>query len=413
MTHEDLSPIAASGRRPLPPHPPHRIGGDAEALDAARRLAAAYAEGAAARDRERRLPWDEVEAFSASGLGGITVPRAFGGADVGYGTLAEVFAILSAADPALGQIPQNHFGVLALLREIATPDQKARLFGDVLAGHRIGNAGPERNRTSITDVTTRLSVTPEGLRLTGRRYYSTGAIFAHWIPTRALDDEGRPVQAWVRGDAPGVTVVDDWRSFGQRTTASGTVIFDAAPVAPGDVLPVHAFADRPGLAGPVSQFIHAAIDLGIGRAALADALDFLRDHARPWIDSGVARAVDDPTIHREVGRLATALHAAEAVVTETAEALDAIASAPVTAESSARASVAVAEAKVLTTEVAVGFSEALFDLAGSSATRAVHGLDRHWRNARVHTLHDPLRWKLHLLGAYRLNGTAPRRHQWN
>ncbi len=400
-------------RRPLPPREPHRIRDAAEAIDAARTLAAAFAEGAAERDRERRLPWDEVERFTASGLGGITVPREYGGADVCFGTLAEVFALLSAADPALGQIPQNHFGVLALLREAGTPDQRARFFGDVLAGHRIGNAGPERNRTAITDMTTRLASTPDGLRLTGRRFYSTGAIFAHWIPTRALDEEGRPVQAWLRRDAPGVTVIDDWTSFGQRTTASGSVVFEAASVEPGDVIPVHAFADRPGLAGPVSQFVHAAIDLGIARAAFADALRFVRDRARPWVDSGVERAVDDPTIHREVGRLATSLHAAEAVVAETAEALDGIAAQPVTTASSARASVAVAEAKVLAGEAAVGIAESLFDLAGSSATRAAHGLDRHWRNARVHTLHDPARWKLHLLGNWHLNGTAPRRHQWN
>lgn len=399
--------------RPLPPRAPHLIRDDAEALAAARAVAAAYAEGAAARDRERRLPWAEVELFTASGLGGITVPRQYGGADVGFATLAEVFALLSAADPALGQIPQNHVGVLALVREVGTPEQRKAFFGDVLAGHRIGNAGPERNRTGITHMTTRLVSTPDGLRLTGRRYYSTGAIFAHWIPTRALDDEGRPVQAWVRRDAPGVTVVDDWTSFGQRTTASGSVIFSAAPVEPGKVIPVHAYADRPGLAGPVSQFVHAAIDLGIARGAFADALSFVRDRARPWVDAGVDRAVDDPTIHREVGRLAIVLHAAEAVMAETAETLDAVAARPVTAETSARASVAVAEAKVLAGEAAVGIAESLFDVAGSSATRAAHDLDRHWRNARVHTLHDPARWKLHLLGNYHVNGAAPRRHQWN
>ncbi len=411
MTQSDTP--AAEARHPLPPRMPHRIRDDAEALSAARRLAAVYAEGAVARDRDRILPWDEVEHFTASGLGGITAPRAYGGADVSFATLAEVFAILSAADAALGQIPQNHFGVLALIREIGTEEQKAWVFGDVLAGHRIGNAGPERNRTGVTDMTTRLVATPAGLRLTGRRFYSTGAIFAHWIPTRALDEADRPVQAWVRRNAPGVTVIDDWTSFGQRTTASGSVIFEDAPVGAGRIVPVHAFADRPGLAGPVSQFIHAAIDLGIGRAALKDALDFVRDRSRPWTDSGVTRAVDDPTIHREVGRLATALHAAEAVLAEAAEVLDAIAAVPVTAASSARASVAVAEAKVLTGEAAVGMAEALFDLAGSSATRAAHDLDRHWRNARVHTLHDPARWKLHLLGADLVNGTAPRRHQWN
>ncbi len=72
-----------------------------------------------------------------------------------------------------------------------------------------------------------------------------------------------------------------------------------------------------------------------------------------------------------------------------------------------------AEAKILTTEAALEVSETLFDLAGAGATRAAHALDRHWRNARVHTLHDPVRWKYHLLGNYHLNGVFPRRHSWN
>ena len=131
------------------------------------------------------------------------------------------------------------------------------------------------------------------------------------------------------------------------------------------------------------------------------------------MDSGVGHASDDPTIRHGIGHLATLVEAAEAVTQETAETLDAIAAEPITFESSARASVAVAEAKILTTEAALEVSETLFDLAGASATRAAHALDRHWRNARVHTLHDPVRWKYHLLGNYVLNGAHPRRHSWN
>jgi SfnB family sulfur acquisition oxidoreductase len=409
----DASAPNAGERRPLLPTPPHLVRSDAEAIGIAERLAEEFAAGAAERDRERRLPWDEIERFTASGLGAITAPRALGGADVSYRTLAEVFAILCAADPALGQVPQNHFGVLQLVREICSEAQKRRFFGAVLAGARIGNAGPERGGRTMTDMRTRLRRTPEGLRLDGRRFYSTGAIFAHWIPTRALDDEDRPVQVWVPADAPGVSVVDDWRSFGQRTTASGSVVFENVAVEPDDVVPVHAFATVPNLMGPVSQMIQAAIDLGIARAAFADAVAFVRDRARPWMDSGVERAVDDPTILHGVGQLATNLHAAEAVLWEAAERLDAVAAEPVTDASSGEASVAVAEAKILTTEIALEASETLFDLAGSSATRATHNLDRHWRNARVHTLHDPVRWKFHLLGNHRLNGVLPRRHQWN
>jgi SfnB family sulfur acquisition oxidoreductase len=393
-----------------------RIGSDAEALDAARELAAIFADGASRRDRERILPWAELDRWSASGLGAITVPRAYGGADVSYATLAEVFAILSAADAALGQIPQNHFGLLGVLREIGTDAQKQRYYGEVLAGRRLGNAGPPRRSAAsgtVLQSATRLRRTPDGLRLTGTRFYSTGALFAHRVPVRALDDDDRAVQVWVPRDAPGLTVIDDWSSFGQRTTASGTVTFDAVAVSEEDVLPIWQLADRPGLFGPTSQLIQAAIDQGIAQAAFDDALAFVRQYARPWIDAGVAHASDDPYLIGDVGRLAIDLHAAHAVLLEAGHTLDEIAAAPVTARDSARASLAVAEAKVLTTEVALAASEKLFELAGSSATRARHNLDRHWRNARTHTLHDPVRWKLHLIGNFHLNDVLPARHSWN
>ncbi len=400
-----------------------RIATDADAIDAAHRLAAEFAPGASDRDRERRLPWDELTRWSASGLGAITVPRSHGGAQVSYATLAEVFVILNAADSSLGQIPQNHFGVLGVLHELGTPAQKERFYAEVLAGRRLGNAGPERKADGATTTlhgATRLRTKPQGqLVLTGKRFYSTGALFAHRIPVRATDDAGRSVQVWVPREAPGLAVVDDWDAFGQRTTASGTVVFDDVPVDAADVLPLWQLADRPGLWGPTSQLLQAAIDQGIAEAAVADAQRFVRERARPWVDSGVQHAHDDPYLIADVGRLQIDLHAAREVLRDTGLLFDELAARAAaagggyTAEDSARASVAVAEAKVLTTRIALETSEKLFELAGSSATRAAHNLDRHWRNARVHTLHDPVRWKLHLIGNHLLNGVHPRRHSWN
>jgi alkylation response protein AidB-like acyl-CoA dehydrogenase len=114
-----------------------------------------------------------------------------------------------------------------------------------------------------------------------------------------------------------------------------------------------------------------------------------------------------------VARLQIDLHAALEVLDDAARTLDRLRTGEVTDAISAEASIAVAEAKVLTTEIALQASEKLFELAGSAATRARHQLDRHWRNARVHTLHDPVRWKYHAIGNYSLNGVFPARHQWN
>lgn len=124
---------------------------DAEALQAARELAEVAREQASRRDQQRKLPWAEIELFTRSGLGSITVPKAYGGPDVSFATVAEVFRLISAADPALGQIPQNQFGMLQLLRLTASEAQQALIFRSVLDGWRIGNAGPERGtRDTLT-----------------------------------------------------------------------------------------------------------------------------------------------------------------------------------------------------------------------------------------------------------------------
>ncbi|WP_312828829.1 acyl-CoA dehydrogenase family protein, partial [Pantoea anthophila] len=150
----------------------------------------------------------------------------------------------------------------------------------------------------------------------------------------------------------------------------------------------------------------------IAQGALDDALEFVRHHSRPWVDAGVARNADDPYILADIGRISTELSAANALLRRAARVLDSLASQPLTAENSAAASIAVAEAKVLTTDIALRASEKLLEWGGSRATLLQHGLDRHWRNARTHTLHDPVRWKTHAIGNYYLNAIYPARHAW-
>jgi alkylation response protein AidB-like acyl-CoA dehydrogenase len=168
----------------------------------------------------------------------------------------------------------------------------------------------------------------------------------------------------------------------------------------------------PNIQGAVSQLMQAAIDAGIAEAAIDDTIAFVREKSRPWIDAGVERASDDPFVIADIGRLKLELHAAQALLRKAAHVLDLTRQAPLDAAIAGHAAIAVAEAKALTTEIALQASEKLFELSGSRATLAEFNLDRHWRNARVHTLHDPVRWKYHAIGAYHLNGSLPARHSW-
>lgn len=409
-----LTPPPADGRvdpAAAPTAAPHVVADDAEAIAIAHRLAAQFAPGAARRDRERLLPWDELDAFSASGLWGITVPREHGGAGVSSVTLAEVIAIIAAADGSLGQIPQNHFYALEVLRVGGTPAQQAFFYQRALAGDRFGNALAEIGHKDFRR-RTRLTRDGDGFRVDGQKFYCTGALYAHWIPTLVVTQEdGRDVTwlAFVPRTAEGVSITDDWDGFGQRVTGSGSVTFDNVRIDGDWVVPFLASFERPTTIGPFAQLLHAAIDLGIGRGAFAATLPYVRDHARPWIDAGVASASQDPLTIHHVGEVQVRLRAAEALVRRAGRATDAAQAAP-GEQSVAQASLAVAAARASTTTASLLAGTRLFELGGTSATLDNQGLDRFWRNARTHTLHDPVRWKYHAIGNFHLNDTLPPRH---
>ena len=384
------------------------ISSDAQALVIAEQIAQQLRRESALRDRERRLPHAELELFSRSGLWGISVPKAFGGAGVSNVTLAQVVARIAQADAALGQIPQNHFYALEVLRVNGSPEQQKRLYQEVLAGRRLGNALAELGTKTAHDRTTRLTRDADGYRIDGRKFYATGALYAQRIPTSVIDEQGVQHLAFVPADSPGLQVIDDWSGFGQRTTGSGSVVFDRVHVRAEDVVPFQSAFERPTPVGPLAQILHAAIDTGIARAAYEDALHFVRTRSRPWIDSGVDKASDDPLTLKSVGHLAIRLHASEALLERAGQYLD-LAQQDGTESSVAAASIAVAEARAISTEIALAAGTTLFELAGSQATLAEHNLDRHWRNARVHTLHDPVRWKYHAIGNYYLNDQNPPR----
>jgi len=388
-----------------------RIKSDEQALEAARLFAEQIRGESAVRDRERRLPVDEIESFSQTGLWGITVPKEYGGPGVSTTTFTEVVAIVSEADASIGQIPQNHYANVEEIRLIGTEAQKTFFFDRILKGERLGNAAVERSGKNVIANQTRLEPDGDGYRLSGEKFYCTGALFAHWVPVRVTNADGKRVLAIVNRHSEGLTVIDDWSSFGQRTTASGTVILKDVRVSRDQILPSYEAYQRPTTRGPFSQIIHVAIDVGIARAAIADTIEFVKNRSRPWIDANVERASDDPLTIQELGRLQYQLHVAEALMERSALKVDR-AAAVLDEETVTAAALAVAEAKIAATEISIQATNKLFELAGTQSTLDQHGLDRHWRNARVHTLHDPVRWKYYALGNYYLNGVPPPRHAW-
>jgi SfnB family sulfur acquisition oxidoreductase len=381
------------------------------AVAAAQELAVLFAKDSAARDAERITPFQEVDALKASGLLAITVPPEHGGPGLPVETVTEVFRLVATGDPSVAQIPHSHFVYVNALKHQGTPEQQRRLFGDVLAGASFGNAQSEIGTKHVRDYRTTLTPDGEGRwRLNGEKGYCTGALFADWIPVLShRDTDGPMVVAWVRRDADGVEVSDNWAGMGQRTTASGTVRLTDVAV-PDELVTGYAETfEGPQTYGAFAQVLHAAIDAGIARAAMTEAAEFVTTKSRPYPDANVSRAADDPLVVHAFGEMELAVRGCEQLLAAGARAVD-DADRRLTPEAAGAASLAVAAARAATTEASVTVSSRVFEVAGTRSVLESLNLNRHWRNARTHTLHDPAAWKVQHLGRHALEGVLPPNH---
>lgn len=367
--------------------------------------------GAETRDRERILPEAEIAALKAAGFSTLRVPEADGGLGL---SLSEFFALLielSAADPNVTNSLRAHFGFtedVLYSHDSAYRDQwLPRLSGRETVGSGFSETGEAKLGQFAT------VATPQGdgasWQVSGRKFYTTGSLFADWINLGAVDPAGEPLIAVVPRRAEGVEVLDDWDGFGQSLTASGTAVFTgvtlpAALVYPGQVR----FRYSVGF----FQLVHLATIAGIGRAAALDVGKLLAARSRIYSHGNAQRAGEDAQLLQVAGRVRSAAYAAGAIVLKAAEALDRAADSRDAAGDAhdralAVALLEVAEAVTPVTDLILDATTRLFDALGASATKREFGLDRHWRNARTIASHNPRVYHDRNVGNFAVNGVWP------
>lgn len=379
--------------------------------DLAQRFAPLFDElgrDAVARERERRLPYAEVEALRAAGFTRVTLPRRYGGEDATHGELFELLAELARRDPNLAQLFRPHFSYID--RTLHTPssaDREARL-ARLADGAIVGNASHERSAAKVGSLATRLTETPGGLRLNGTKFYSTGTLFADLVGV-AAEQDGEFVSVLVETDAAGVDRIDDWTGFGQRLTGSGTTVFTEVPVEPSTV--TRREPERPSHGGAFVQLVLLAAVTGIGRAIVDDAGAFVRTRTRTYSHGAAATAQADPIVQEVVGELSAKSFAADAALAAATTALGRSSAAILGAdpdlvqERIADVELATARAQLVILPAVLDAATALFDVGGASAVETHRALDRHWRNARTIASHNPSRFKARAIGDHVVNGT--------
>ncbi|WP_124711912.1 acyl-CoA dehydrogenase family protein [Mycolicibacterium nivoides] len=368
-------------------------------------------DGVIDRDDRGEPPFAKFDLIRRARLGALRLPVASGGGGATLRELFEVIISLGEADPNVAHSVRNHLGTVEnLIRRPRAED--ARWFDRIRNGDLFGISATElgtahagspdyRYATAITE-------TPNGLRLSGEKFYSTGNLYADWLVVVASDQHGDTVRLIVPADRPGVVIEDDWDGIGQRFTGSGTTRFVDVAVSDDDFFAPGGFGGDVPYKGTFPQLYLTAVIAGILRRVVRDATELVRAKRRTFYHAAADNPVDDPILQQSVGVLSSQAFAAEALVLSAAEALGAATEAhgrPDEEEAlSLEATLRAAKAKVVIDELANRAASELFDVGGGSTVRRSAHLDRHWRNIRTLAAHNPKTYKAKAIGAHEITG---------
>ena len=390
--------------------PSDRLRSHAPNIDA---LLGRIAEGAADRERERVLPFAQIDLIRKARLGALRLPTESGGAGLSIRALFEIVIGLGEADANVAHILRNHFSVVERLVRRPKDDQHRQWQKAVADGAIIGLAATELDTPKVGNVTPNTTLTSDGddYLLNGTKYYSTGTLYSDYVLVRTADASATNAAVLTPVNREGIELIDDWDGLGQRLTATGTTHFRNVRVKRQEVV-----FDAPdtGYGIPYSntfaQLFLTAINAGIARAVLRDASALVRTRKRTFYYAPSEVPADDPLLQQTVGQIASGAFAAETVVLAAAEALDAATDAFDAGDENAvdaahKAALLSAKAKIVADEFAIRSGSLLFDVGGASATKKATNFDRHWRNARTLASHNPNTFKARSIGQYEISGT--------
>jgi alkylation response protein AidB-like acyl-CoA dehydrogenase len=371
------------------------------------------------REREERPATDQLGWLVDAGFARWRTPAEWGGVGARLSDVFRAVAEIAEVDPNLAHVWRNHFSFVEDRVHAEGSPFDREIVERLGGGEFVGGGWSETPNPAGPDISTRLIPDPDGgWRVTGRKFYSTGSIYARWITVLALDDTGARFVALVDAQDPGVRIGDDWDGFGQRVTGSGSVTYTDVHVPDERVLP---YATRYPYQEQYYQTVMHAILVGIGRAALREGIGALRDRRRGHHNGTAADPKADPELLGTIGTVAARVYAADAAFTASLGPVDAAvdrhaglratgadpSADPVLRAALERSWIAVAQAQTVVTDAVLDATTLVFDALGSSGTFRSLGLDRHWRNARTLASHNPRVHKRRIVGDLLVNGASP------
>lgn len=378
-------------------------------------LLARIAEGAEERERELEPPFEAIGWIKEAGLGRLRIPVEEGGGGASVRQLFATLIALAEADSNVAHILRTHYWFVEQQLVSADPDARSRGIALLNSGALVGNGFSEQSKRPVgLYFDTAFTPDPDGgYRLNGKKYYSTGTLYSDYTQIWAAAPDGRIAGAVIPIDRHGVVIEDDWDGFGQRLTGTGTTLLSDVHVAEEEYFDLgEPDGDQPPTYnGAFLQLYLQAVTAGILRSVRNDAIGLAKRRARNFSHAAVPQSArEDRQVLQVVGEIASEAFAAEAIVLHAADriqdAFDSVLDGEPTREAAEAAQLAAAEAKVAVDGFSYATAAKLFDVGGASATQSIYNLDRHWRNVRTISTHNPTFLKASAIGDNLTNGVA-------
>jgi alkylation response protein AidB-like acyl-CoA dehydrogenase len=376
-------------------------------IELARALAEEFRPAVVERERLGEPPIEELARIRETELVSLHIPVEFGGGGGSWQQIARVILELSRVDPNIGGLLAYHYhNFLAPFMDPlgdAAEIQRKSAANRWLWGHITGPVGDFQATPQ-----------PDGsFRVSGRKQQNTGPATGDVTVLLAeRTDRKEALYAYVPTDRKGIAYHGGWDHLGLRRTATQPISFDDVVVHPDEVLPNTTGRPIQSLA----PFYHATGGLGFGAiyvgaawGALETAREYLltEQHPRP----GQETAAEDPYVQALFGELVVKANALVALQDETAERLDQARANRRSLTSDEHDEIGMyGEAfRSLAARTGIEIGNRVFDALGAGAAARRVGLDRYWRDVRIHSLHPPTYPQSDVLvGDYVVNGEAVR-----
>ena len=350
---------------------------------------------------ENENPFEAIRLIKEFRLGALLLPKDEGGSE---STLVDVFtAIIRIAevDPDVAHILRAHYIFVEDLLEGERTVFKRKILQEVGKGALLGNAITEisKHASGSFKYNTTLTKVDNHYVLDGKKYFCTGTLYADYTVVVAMIDE-EVATVIVPVSREGVTTEDDWDGIGQKLTGSGTTTFKNVYVNADELVggeEIH--AEYASLA----QLYLQAIVAGILKNIVSDAVALIEKRTRAFSHSNNQDLKQDVQLQQVVGELSSYAYAAESMVLTAAKSQDNASSEQSDTPYGHTASVHAAQTKVAIEQLAFKAATLLFEVGGASATKQSANLDRHWRNIRTLSSHNPTLYKARALGDYYIN----------